>query len=87
MFPLVDIARGLFTIVNSVEIKESAYKHGVRTIDMLHAVNNPIDVFPMDGYRILVGAGTDGTLLELGLRNQVIFHAMKARPKYLRRKS
>ena len=84
---MVDIARGLFTIVNSVEIKESAYKPGIGTIDMLHAVNNPIDVFPMDGYRILVGAGTDGTLLELGLRNQVIFHAMKARPKYLRRKS
>ena len=76
----------MLTKVNKVEVKESAYKHGVSTIDLLHAVNTPIDVFPMDGYRIVRGAGTDGTLLETGIRNQVIFHAMKARPKYLRRK-
>lgn len=74
------------TIVTIVEIKESARKHGITDDDMIHAVSNAMFVHFFDDYRMLVGPAQNGAPLEIGvnLREQ-IFHAMPARPKFLRR--
>ena len=37
----------------------------------------------MDGYTILVGSNGAATILEVGIRDNVIFHAMEAREKFL----
>lgn len=52
---------------------------------MLHAFNNAIRVHVLDGYLVLVGPARNGQLLELGYNPGAnrIFHAMKARPKFL----
>lgn len=74
------------TRVTTVEIKDSARKHGVTDEGMIHAIENAMFVHFFDDYRILVGPAKDGTLLEIGVNlRQQIFHAMKARPKFLRR--
>lgn len=72
------------TIVTSVEIRASARKHGVSDESMLHALRNPVAIHRMDGYRMFIGPGTDGALLEVAVADQdAIFHAMTARLKYL----
>ena len=48
--------------------------------DMLHAYRNPIRVFDLDDLIILVGAGVDGGVLEVGVAEaeeiEFIVHAM-----------
>lgn len=75
----------LTTKVVSVEITESARKRGFSDEDLIHAKLNAIRVHVMDGYLILVGPTRSGDLLEIGYRPEFdrIFHAMKARPKFL----
>jgi len=66
----------------------SARKHGISDDDMLHAHRNPTRVFEADELTILIGAASDGALLEVGVAVadgiEFIIHAMPARPKYLR---
>ncbi len=68
----------------------SARRHGVSDEDMLHARRNSIDVFSQDDdMTMYIGAGHDGTLLEVGEivasdGTELIAHAMRARPTYLR---
>ena len=64
---------------------DSARKHGVADVDILHAFTNAIRVHALDGYLMLVGPAADGQLLELGYNaaRDRIFRAMSARPKYL----
>ena len=51
---------------------------------MEHAIRNPLYIYEGDGYDIFIGGGRDGTLLEVAVNdNGDIFHAMKARRKFL----
>lgn len=69
-------------------ILDSARKHGIADDDMLHAYRNPTRVFDLDDLIMLVGAGMDGGLLEVGVADadgiDFIVHAMSAREKFLR---
>ncbi len=69
-------------------ILESARKHGVHDDDILHAYRNPTRAFDLDDLTMLIGAGTDGQLLEIGVAEgdgiEFIVHAMTARNKFLR---
>ena len=69
-------------------ILASARRH--RISDMLHAYRNPIRVFDLDDLVMLIGADESGRLLEIGVATgegvDFIVHAMKARPRFLRRR-
>jgi hypothetical protein len=65
-------------------IKDSARKRGHSEEDIRHALTNAIRVWPMDGYDIVIGPLADGSLIEVGVNpDGDIFHAMKARTKFL----
>ena len=71
------------------EIHETAYKHGVSTLDIHHVCANSSDIFELDqeSYEIkilIIGPDSAGNLLEvigLEIDNQslLIIHAMKIR--------
>ena len=71
------------------EIHETAYKHGVSTLDIHHVCANSSDIFELDqeSYEIkilIIGPDSAGNLLEvigLEINNQslLIIHAMKIR--------
>lgn len=48
-------------------ILDSARKHGVTDEDILHAYRNPISVFEPDDLTMIIGAATNGALLEIGV--------------------
>ena len=54
---------------------------------MLHAYRHPIRVFVLDDLTMLIGSGTAGQLLEVGVARaegaEVIVHAMPARSRFL----
>ncbi len=66
----------------------SARKHGVHDDDILHAYRHPTRVFDLDDLTMLIGAATDGQLLEVGVVDdggiEFVLHAMTARDKFLR---
>ena len=74
------------------EIHETAYKHGVSTFDIQHAIGHAIQTFQyfdeFDRERVLiVGPDKSGNLLELIAtirpdQTARVFHAMKLRPKF-----
>ncbi len=76
----------MFRYVDKMEIWESARKHGIKDLDILHAVANPIFIHRNDeGFTMIVGPKRDSQLIEVGIVDaKVIVHAMKARPKFLR---
>ena len=69
-------------------ILESARKHEVHDDDILHAYRHPTRVFDLDDLTMLIGAATDGRLLEIGVVDdggiEFVVHAMTARDKFLR---
>lgn len=70
-------------------IARSAFKHGLREDEILHAYRNPIRVWDLgDGFTMMVGANAAAIILEVGyVEGQsaaVIVHAMAAREKFLR---
>ncbi|MGH3577415.1 MAG: hypothetical protein ACRDU0_07650 [Mycobacterium sp.] len=71
-----------------MEIAERARRHGIADADMRHAVRHPIFFYEEDPIVMVVGAATDGRLLEVGVLDTrdgpLIVHAMSARNKYLR---
>jgi hypothetical protein len=72
-----------------VEIRPSARKRGIADEDIVHALRNAFRTVPGDGFEMLIGADTTGRLLEVGVRvddddELIVFHAMPARPKFLR---
>lgn len=79
------INSGLSTKVDNVEyrILASAFKHGFNEDEILHAVRNAILAWPMDGYTMLVGSSGVGMLLEVAVRDGVIFYAMECRKKFM----
>lgn len=56
---------------------------------MLHALQNCVLVFRMEEeFDMHIGPDCAGNLLEIGVvRGQAVIHAMKARNKFIRRKS
>jgi len=83
----VELHQDKLTAVDPV-ILQSARKHGIHDPDMLHAYRNPIRAFDLDGLTMLIGAATDGRLLEIGVADaeeiEFIVHAMTARNKFPR---
>ena len=69
-------------------ILNSARKHGIEDEDMLHAYRYPIRVFDLGDVAMLIGPDRDGRMLEVGVARadgvDVVVHAMRARPKFLR---
>lgn len=49
----------------SVEITDSARKHGIQDEDIDHAVRNPIRVLPGQDRDLVIGADRTGRLLEI----------------------
>ena len=73
-----------------MRIGEPARKHGVRDVDILHAVRNSMRwVAVDDDLTMLIGAATNGALLEIGVLDiegddPVAIHAMPLRRKFHR---
>ena len=68
-----------------MDILPSARKHGVADVDMVHAVENAIDVFDLDDEAVMiVGPARDASFLEVVIDHGRIFHAMPARAKFQR---
>ncbi len=71
-------------------IRPSARKHGVSDDDILHAYRNAFDAYESDDMVMIVGGDRSGRPLELTVRFRgsapEIFHAMPARPRFMRRK-
>jgi hypothetical protein len=71
-------------------VASSARKRGYSDEEIVHALDNAIDVFDLDdGFVMVVGPLPSGALIELGIvqgeTEPVVVHAMPARRKYLRR--
>jgi len=71
-------------MIDAMEIKGSARKHGLTDAEIHHAVDNAMIIHRMDGYIVVVGPTPTGRLIEVGInqKNQA-FHAMDARKKFL----
>lgn len=76
--------------LDTLEVVESAYKHGFADVEILHAFENAIRYveYEYDGEErlLLIGPAADGTLLELvvvpvDIPARVI-HADRLRPKF-----
>ena len=73
-----------------MRIGEPARKHGVVDADILHAVRTAIRKVDIDeDLTMLIGAASDGALLEIGVLeidggDPVVIHAMPLRPKFYR---
>lgn len=68
-----------------MRITESAKRHGIKAADMEHALRNYVRVFDLDGLQTFIGPAADGTMLEVGYREDDdprIIHAMPARRKF-----
>lgn len=70
-------------------IAQSALKHGLAEVEILHAYRNPIRAWDLgDGFTMLIGANQALIILEIGYIQgstaNVIVHAMRAREKFLR---
>jgi len=70
------------------QILNSARKHGIADIDMLHAYHNNIKGICVSNLIMLIGPDRNGNLLEIGVNREKIadsiVHAMKARRKFTR---
>ncbi|MDQ2706852.1 MAG: hypothetical protein M3Z25_04120 [Actinomycetota bacterium] len=74
----------------SVEIADSARKHGVPDVDIRHAVTHPIRVREDNDRALVLGTDRAGRFVELVVllatddEPAVVIHAMRpARPKFL----
>lgn len=75
--------------MNQPRIVDSARKHGVNDVTILHAFNNPILIEDLDEeMTMFIGPDRAGNLYEIGVvgtdEGPIVVHAMRARPKYLR---
>jgi hypothetical protein len=72
--------------LDSVEIAESARKHGIADPDMIHAVTNAI-VCKLQEYDeetrvLIIGPDRNAHMLEVVLVDEQIIHSDKLRPKF-----
>lgn len=66
-------------------IRASALKHGYAEFEIVHALDHALFWFDMDDFDMYIGPAPDTSLLEVGVnRDGDVFHAMKARPKFLK---
>ena len=70
-------------------IAPSAFKHGLKREDILHALRNPIRVWDLgDGFTMMIGPSKAAAVLEVGYIEGdvavVVVHAMSARERFLR---
>lgn len=62
----------------------SARRHGIPDDDILHAWRMAMILHELDGYIMVVGPSQSGQLIEIAVNaNNEIFHADRARPKFL----
>ena len=65
-------------------ILDSARRHGVADLDMLHAYRNPVRVLDLDDLTMLIGPDRAGRLLEVGVTSaegvDVVVHASQPDP-------
>lgn len=69
-------------------VAQSAFKHGIRKEQALHAFRNPIPIWDMEeGFHMILGVDQSAFLLEVGYvetdEAPVIVHAMPARRKFI----
>ena len=70
-----------------MEILDDAHKRGYSDEDIYHAVEYRIATHDLDGYLMIIGPTHSRELLEIGVnRRDEAFHAMPARPRFLRHK-
>lgn len=73
--------------MSGLEFRSSALKRFSED-DIRHALRNAVRVIPAEGFDMVVGSVSTGALIEVGLREEddeiIVFHAMPARPKFLR---
>lgn len=82
----VDIG-GQTRYVVYVRIGEPARKHRIADDDIWHAIRNPITAFEAGDLTMIIGAASNGALLEVGILGEdsddpVIIHAMPLRRSY-----
>ncbi len=71
-----------------MQVADSARKHGVLDVDILHALRNPLRVVPGPGRDLVIGADRAGRLLEVVVldddpaEDPIVIHAMPLRPKF-----
>lgn len=70
-------------------IEHSAFRHGVREDEIIHALSHPLKHFELDNEVIMItGPDLAGNILEIGViessEDLVVIHAMKARKEFLR---
>ncbi len=79
-------SRGQARYPASVEIADSARKHGIDDLDIWHAVVNAIRVLDQHDRALYIGADRGGRLLEVVVLDDdgqpVAIHAMALRPKF-----
>ena len=72
----------------SIEISDTARRHGIEDEDVLHAFRNAIQANWVEDVLMLIGADRGGRLLEVGAVDEAerckIIHAMPARARHLR---
>ena len=74
-----------------MDIEASARKHGVSDDDMLHALRHHWRAFETDddAVTMFIGPSTSADPLEVGVviddDGTAVIHAMRARPKFLKR--
>lgn len=83
--------RGVASKFVRVRILPSALRHGIAEADVLHAYRNAASSWPLhDGREMLVGPRHNAQMCEIGVIYDadedvdLIFHAMKARSRFLR---
>lgn len=73
-----------------MEIRASAFKHGVAAEDIRHALRQPMAMLDgEDGRTLVLGADRAGRMLELVVMDRDtggarVIHAMQMRPKFRR---
>ncbi|MDE0499569.1 MAG: hypothetical protein OXH86_19705 [Acidimicrobiaceae bacterium] len=71
-------------------IRPAARRHGISDDDILHAYRNAFDAHENNDMTMIIGGDRSGRPLELMVRFREsvpeIFHAMPARPRFLRRR-
>jgi hypothetical protein len=74
--------------LSTVEVADSAHRHGVLNEDIAHAPQNPLRVISGHGRDLVIGPSREGQILEIVILDDsldeepVIIHAMPLRSKF-----
>ena len=75
--------------IESLDIAQSAHRHGINDAQIIHALRNPIRIASLnDEVSMVIGDDGSRGLIEVGMlfrhNHMVVIHAMPARAKFLR---